>query len=242
MSADQPATVYTRRIDSRRFSVGPVVFVDQQSSCNPGLKSAFHLVGRFLERVVRESAAISVFCLLVVWVSYFAGVLDRDVLLISNGALILLLIIAALLKKRSMRVNETLDQRRVRRPFPRGAILRSASHPEFSEEDEEIARKVRSIFITHLISNDTETKLFENHQSESHSCVICLIDFVSDDPTQTLLCGHFFHKDCLIQVCVSASLSYLKRFYSGSMHSCRAATWLLLAPLAERRSLYRTQQ
>jgi hypothetical protein len=207
MSSDQITTVHTRRIDSRRFSVGPVVFESEEGPVwVKTFKKFIYLIGKFIERVLRESAAISVFCLLIVWISYFVGVIDRDILLISNGALILLLIIAALLKKRSLRVGETGARRRVRRAFPRGAILRSESHPDLFEEDSEITKKVRSIFIGYLIRNETETVPFTADRFPCNSCVICLIDFVSEDPVQTLLCGHFFHQDCLIQVCNRLSM------------------------------------
>lgn len=192
---------YTRRVDSRRFSVGPAVFAEEESSCGKKLANGLYLVGTFVEKVIRESAAISVFCLLVVWISYFVGVIDRDTLLISNGVLIALLIIAALLKKRSMRSGATGDQHRVRRPFPRGAILRSFSHPELSSEDLEVTNKIRSVFVTHLVQSSTQSKPFGAALSECHSCVICLLDFISGEPTQLLFCGHYFHPGCLNQVC-----------------------------------------
>jgi hypothetical protein len=196
---DAPTAVYTRRIDSRRFSVGPVVYA-RERSCPTRCVGCFRRLCSFMEKVIRESTAISCFCLLIVWISYFADVLDRDVLLVCNGVLLAMMVIAGLLKRKHMQ--QTLRERRlVRRPFPRGAILRSASHPDLPEEDQGLTRKIRSQFTKHLLSCTSTAAQFRPSETDCHACVICLLEFEGADMVQVLNCTHFFHYDCLLQVC-----------------------------------------
>jgi hypothetical protein len=156
-------------------------------------------VASFVERVLRESTAVSAFCLVIVWITYFVGILDRETLLIGNGVLIALMVIAALLKHKNSR-DDTLarGRRQVRRPFPTGAILRSGSHPDVTQEDRHIIERIRTLYVTRLMDSCTQSKPFT---VECPSCVICLVDYDPEEQAQTLACGHAFHSNCLMEVC-----------------------------------------
>lgn len=186
----------TRRIDSRRFSIGPMVMSEESVGCSKKFGMALHRVSSFIEGVIRESTAISAFCLVVIWIAYFAGVVDRDVLLISNAILIALIIIAALLKQRNSRQVLSVGQRSVRRPFPRGAVLRSASQPDITHDDRYIVEEIRSLFVSKLLDRCTQGSLYCSSNS-SPSCVVCLMEFEVDEPIRELKCEHFFHPQCL---------------------------------------------
>jgi hypothetical protein len=186
----------TRRIDSRRFSIGPMVTREESTCWSKKLRASLHRVASFVEGIIRESAAISAFCLVVIWIAYFSGLIDRDVLLIANGILIGLMIVAALLRQRYSRQVLSAGQRFVRRPFPRGAVLRSASHPDVTHGDRFIVEEIRLLFVSKLLDRCTQATLYST-SIPCPSCVVCLMEFESDQPVSALKCEHLFHTQCL---------------------------------------------
>jgi hypothetical protein len=236
VTVGESTTAWTRRVDSRRFSVGPVDSLVESRSCSARLiNGCFYRFLAFSEQLVRESSPVSAFCLVVVWISYFVGVFGREALLISNGALIALLIISAFLKRKHMK--ESLRQRRhIRRAFPRGAILRPESHPDLSSEDLEVTQKIRTLYVDYVINLCTTRKLVDV-ASESSPCLICLLDIGREDCIQQLPCEHIFHKTCLCEVCsilINPNVSC-----SGSTRSYYRQLRSRTVPLAEKKSMYK---
>ena len=174
-----------------------------------------------MERALRESTPVCAFCLVVIWIAYFIGVLDRDILFITNGVMIGLMIIAALLKRRNMHLELNHHvERQVRRAFPRGAIIRSGSNPEVTPEDQAVVRRIQSVYVSKLLEVNITMRGYKP-TPDCHSCVICLVDFDDEEQTAALICDHFFHSHCLVDW-LTAQASTASGDATPSCPTCRS--------------------
>ena len=172
--------------------------------------------------ILREGSLACVFGIAIVWIVYFAGLIDRDVLLISNGVLIVLMIISGILKRRHSvaESNRNPAFRPVRRQFPRGAIIRSGSNPDITPEDEAVISRIQSVFICRLIDANVVVTPYET-SPYCPSCVICLVDFEEGDQTFLLSgCSHFFHSNCIVDW-LASQISTSSSEGSPSCPTCR---------------------
>ena len=218
---------FTRQVSSRRFSLGPFAQATRATSSpfSKKIERVIHSVISVAEQTLRECAPICAFALVIVWISYFSGVLDKDILLFTNGALILLIIISALLKRRQMR--SQLGQSsvsRVQRPFPRGILIRSATEPHVTPEDRAIVSRIQNLFISKLMDELTSSRPFVP-TDECAACVICLIEFDAEESVTALSCHHSFHWHCLTDW-FKAQLSGASSDVTPSCPTCRQALCL----------------
>lgn len=194
---DPPQLDSARRIDSRRYSLGPsTVYVDPPG-CGKRMRHCILFVNSAMEKGLRESASVSAFILVVVWITFFAGVIDRDCLFIASGVLIGLMLVSTLLKRRQM-ISELgrMGSRHIRRPFPRGAIVRSGSHMEVTEEDQVLLDRIKSLYVSKLIESSASATRY-SPSPDCNACVICLVEYSQDEELLALGCCHTFHASCL---------------------------------------------
>jgi hypothetical protein len=193
-----PQTALARRIDSRRFSIGPSTVYVESSTRNGRFYKCLSSFYVTLGNALAESGTIAAFGLVVVWITYFAGAMEREWLFVASGTLAGLLLLSTLFKRRKMLLE--LDRHSappVRRPFPRGAIVRSGSRIDVTPEDKLILDRIRASFLCILVQ-DSVTTVRHCPTVPGNSCVICLLEYSPGEVLFRLLCDHRFHPECLI--------------------------------------------
>lgn len=191
----------TRQISARRYSVGPInVSAESSVPLSKRCTQLFHWLVSAIERTLRASTAICGLSLIVVWIVYFFGSIEKDRLLLSNGVLILIIIVSALLRRRSMRAElgrMRVVSSQVQRPFPSGALVHSGSDPGETLEDTAVVNRIQQLFIEKLMLQSTKLRPFAP-SLDCTSCVICLVDFEPGVNVSELICQHSFHCQCLL--------------------------------------------
>ena len=142
--------------------------------------------GKYVRQYMQLTQSILLLAVILIWVLYFLGVIQRTGLFIATGSSIVLLVISALIL-RHLNLSEL--------PSHRGVYRDSINGRPSTFSDGYIEHSVN--IISYIDATVIENSKFGISWHPGDVCVICLLQFEETSDVVQIACRHTFHTSCI---------------------------------------------